>query len=153
MIQKIRFYKDRLRGLLFSYFLGYVGKGLRIDKTAYLSGLTNIRLGDNIFINRGCIIQGGGGVVIGKNTLIAPYVQIYSQDHDKENYEKTISEDVYIGPNCWIGAGVIILKGSHIPHNTIVPAGAIVTRKGIICQGYLSPAVRDSLATILAKNS
>lgn len=131
MIQKIRFYKDLFRGFLFKPFLFYCGKGLRIDKSAFLSGLHNIVLGDNIFINKGCVIQGAGIVIIGDNTLLAPYVQIYSQEHAKEDYKKTIGQPVVIGSNCWIGANVIILKGSHIPDNTIVPAGAIVTRKGI----------------------
>lgn len=154
IIQKIRFIKDLFRGWVFSWFINGTCVGLRIDKSAFLSGLNRICLGDNIFINKGCILQGGGGITIGDNTLIAPYVQIYSQEHDKYDYTKTISEQVDIGKNCWLGANVIVLKGSRIPDDTIVPAGAIVTRKGgIICQGYLLPAVQDSLASILAKNS
>jgi acetyltransferase-like isoleucine patch superfamily enzyme len=151
MIQRIRYFKDWVRGLCFKPFLGTCGKGLRIDKSAFLSGLSNIHLGDNIFINKGCVVQGAGLVFIGSNSLIAPYVQIYSQEHCKEDYKKTISRRIVIGSNCWIGANVIILKGSHIPDNTIVPAGAIVTKGGIICQGYLSTEVQDSLDTILAK--
>ena len=139
MIQKIRYFKDWIRGLCFKPFLGSCGKGLRIDKSAFLSGLGNIVLGNNIFVNKGCVVQGGGIVFIGNNTLLAPYVQIYSQEHDKKNYQVTITDNIIIGKNCWIGAGVIILKGSNILANTIVPAGAIVTRKGIICQASLLP--------------
>jgi maltose O-acetyltransferase len=133
MIQEIRYFKDWLRGLCFKSFLGKYGKGLRIDKSAFLSGLDGIFLGDNIFINKGCVIQGGGGVQIGSNTLIAPYVQIYTEEHDKTDYQKTVWDSVNIGENCWLCANVIILKGSTIPDNTIVPAGAVVTRGGIKC--------------------
>ena len=133
MIQKIRFYKDLYRGWLFGWFIRGTSKRLRVDKTAFLSGLSNIRLGDNIFINKGCVIQGGGGVTIGDNTLLGPYVQIYSEEHDKEDYTKTIREPITIGKNCWLCANVIVLKGSNIPDNTIVPAGAVVIRGGIVC--------------------
>jgi maltose O-acetyltransferase len=113
-------------------FLKKSGKDLRVDKTCFLSGLYNIELGNNIFLNRGCILQGGGGISVGDNTLFAPYVQIYSEEHYKQDYSLTISERVTIGANCWLCANVIVLKGANIPDNTIVPAGAIVTRKGII---------------------
>jgi acetyltransferase-like isoleucine patch superfamily enzyme len=99
-----------------------------VDKTCFLSGLNNIELGNNIFLNRGCVLQGGGGISVGDNTLFAPYVQIYSQEHDKKDYRKTISKKVRIGKNCWLCANVIILKGANIPDNTIVPAGMIVKR-------------------------
>ena len=35
-----------------------------------------------------------------------------------------------IGDNCWIGAGVIILKGTNIGEGSIIGAGCII--KGVI---------------------
>lgn len=35
---------------------------------------------------------------------------------------------VYIGKNCWIGAGVVILPGITIGDNVVIGAGSIVTK-------------------------
>jgi maltose O-acetyltransferase len=119
------FVTDRLRGFLYSLFLRKSGKGLRIAKSAFLSGLSNIEIGDNVYINKGCILIGGGGITIGDNTLLGPYVQIYSEEHNKYDFKKPYQEKIVIGPNCWLCANVIVLKGSIIPEKTIVPAGQI----------------------------
>ena len=35
---------------------------------------------------------------------------------------------VYIGKNCWIGAGVIIVPGITIGDNVVIGAGSVVTK-------------------------
>jgi acetyltransferase-like isoleucine patch superfamily enzyme len=35
---------------------------------------------------------------------------------------------VEIGPDCWIGAGAVIIDGVHLGRGTVVGAGAVVTR-------------------------
>ena len=39
---------------------------------------------------------------------------------------KGVSKPVFIGPNAWIGAGAMVLKGVRVGANSVVGAGAVV---------------------------
>lgn len=69
------------------------------------------------------------GINIGSNTLVAGNVTILSHDHCKrvgDNQPYLI--DTYIGENCFIAMGAIILPGVTIGNQVIVGAGSIVTK-------------------------
>jgi acetyltransferase-like isoleucine patch superfamily enzyme len=72
----------------------------------------------------------GGKIYIGKGALIAPNVGIITTNHDITNeYEAWYEgKDVVIGKNCWIGMNSMILPGVVLGDNTIVGAGAVVTK-------------------------
>lgn len=93
----------------------------------------NIKLGNGVekslILSGNCYYQAINGISIGENTIIAPGVKIISADHEMnqlDSHKKTIP--IEIGKNCWIGANAIILPGVIIGDNTIVAAGAIVTK-------------------------
>ena len=76
-----------------------------------------------------CYIDGRNGIVIGRNTLIAPRVSIISMNHDLNDYTRYREEKpIIIGDNCWIGAGAVITAGVELGDHTVVAAGAVVTR-------------------------
>ena len=95
---------------------------------------TNLRLGDNVFINFNCAIIDTCLVSIGARTLLAPNVSLYSGTHpldpELRNGTKgpefgkpiTIEEDVWICGNVTICAGVTVGRGST------VGAGSVVTK-------------------------
>lgn len=85
-----------------------------------------INIGDNVFINRNCMLVAHKSISIGTGTTIGPNVIIYDHDHDGKG--GFISSPVVIGRNVWIGAGVIILRGCSIGDNSIIAAGSIVTK-------------------------
>ena len=66
--------------------------------------------GEGVFINFGCIILDGGGVHIGRKTLIAPGVHIYTAEHPlnaDERDEWEMCRPVRIG-ECIRGTGTLI---------------------------------------------
>lgn len=94
-----------------------------------------ISIGRNVSINDFVHIWGTGGVSIGDNTLIAAHTVISSQTHDAEAWgkgllyrETHLVARVRIGENVWIGSGAVILPGVDIGDDSIVAAGAVVTR-------------------------
>lgn len=94
------------------------------------SDQNNIKIGENVFINAGCIFLDGGGIEIGDYTLIGPAVQIYTPQHPHDHIERRQpvewAERVVIGRDCWIGGGAIICPGVEIGDRVIVGAGSVV---------------------------
>jgi hypothetical protein len=84
----------------------------------------------HIFHTFGTYFQGyGGKVIIGKGSYIAPNVGLITSNHDVLNLENHVKgEDIVIGEKCWIGMNSVILPGVKLGPNTIVAAGAVVSK-------------------------
>lgn len=90
----------------------------------------NIRLGRGVFINSGCCFQDQGGIEIGDNTLIGQQVVIATLNHDFDPKKRAnmFPKSVKIGKRVWIGAHATICPGVSIGDNSIIGAGAVVTK-------------------------
>lgn len=91
-----------------------------------------IYMGDQVGFNTNCIVSSHENISIGNNVEIGPNVCIYDHDHDIKcdggiKAGKFSTSPVEIGDNTWIGANVVILRGSKIGKNCIIAAGSIVT--------------------------
>lgn len=83
----------------------------------------------NNFQHFGCYFQGKGKIVIGRGTWIAPNVGIITANHDVNDLNNHCEpKDVTIHNDCWIGMNSMILPGVTLGPNTIVGAGAVVTK-------------------------
>ncbi len=98
-----------------------------------------IEIGDNNFFNMNCCITSLEEVKIGDNCSFGPNVMIFDHDH---NYKrKTAKEDefvctpVKIGDNVWVGANVVVLRGTTIGNNCVIGAGTVI--KGNIADSTL----------------
>jgi acetyltransferase-like isoleucine patch superfamily enzyme len=118
-----------------------IGKRVIIYPGVWVTPGCNLVIGNDVNIAKDVIITTGafnrgrvGGVYIGERTLIGYRTQILSANHtippvgepfpvSGDNYKKiTIENDVWIGANCIITAGVTIGEGS------VVAAGSVVTK-------------------------
>ena len=116
----------------------YLGEiiGEEIDKstTVFPPFHTNvgrfIRLGRNVFINHACSFLDLGGITIEDDVMIGPRVNITSENHPVEVSERKtlVPGAVVIKRNAWIGAGATILPGVTVGENSVVAAGAVVTK-------------------------
>jgi maltose O-acetyltransferase len=92
----------------------------------------NIELGEDVYLNAGCVILDSAPVHIGAGVLLGPAVQIYCAEHAKDPTLRRagleIARPVTIGENAWIGGGAIVLAGVTIGARAIVGAGSVVTR-------------------------
>lgn len=69
------------------------------------------------------------GVFIGKDVAIGPGVKIVTNRHNQQDiWTWDDAKPIHIGNRCWIGANAVILPGVCLGENTIVGAGAIVTK-------------------------
>ena len=90
----------------------------------------NITIGKNVFFNTGCSFQDRGGISIGDGSMIGMNVAIATLNHglDLETRNTTFPSPVVIGKNVWIGSNATILPGVTIGDNSVVAAGAVVTK-------------------------
>jgi acetyltransferase-like isoleucine patch superfamily enzyme len=90
----------------------------------------NTKIGKNIFINFDCTFLDLGGIVIEDNVMIAPKVSLLSEGHPVSlNDRQTLTAGkIYIKKNAWIGANATILPGVTIGENSVVAAGAVVSK-------------------------
>lgn len=111
-----------------------IGKFLMIDGPLYLKAekSSNISIGDNCYFNHNCSLTVMDTIEIGNECMFGNNVVIVDHNHLIENnkisgtkYEKA---KVKIGNNVWVGANSVILQGVNIGDNSVVAAGAIVTK-------------------------
>ena len=90
----------------------------------------NLHIGKNVFINSGSMFTDMGGIYLGDNVLIGPNVTIASVNHriDPGQRRHLDLKSVYIHDNAWIGSNVTVTPGVVIGENSIVGAGAVVTK-------------------------
>ncbi|RYZ70472.1 MAG: sugar O-acetyltransferase [Proteobacteria bacterium] len=91
-----------------------------------------IELGNDVFMNFGCIILDCGPVKIGHSVLMGPDVQIYAATHPLDPKLRATgvesSKPITIEDRVWIGGGSIICPGVKIGEGSVIGAGSVVTR-------------------------
>ena len=90
----------------------------------------NIEVGRDVFINQNCTFMDRGGITLEDKVLIAPRVNLITINHviDPKRRRDTESKPIRICKNAWIGANVTITPGVTVGENSVVAAGAIVTK-------------------------
>lgn len=91
----------------------------------------NIEIGENSRIGPKCVLGAKGNIVIGRNVVISREVQLETAGLDLNvgpPYTRHVSKPIYIGDNCWLGSGVIVLAGVSIGANSIIGAGTVITK-------------------------
>lgn len=113
----------------------YISKNVFIGRGSILSCKNgDIILERNVNIGFNSEIFSGSKVTIGENTLIAAYVYIIGGGHDYSRVDIPITEQekisygIKIERNCWIGAGVKVFDNVTIGEDTIIGAGAVVSK-------------------------
>jgi acetyltransferase-like isoleucine patch superfamily enzyme len=114
------------------------GKNVRFypwDEFSY----DTIKIGTNVKISNGAKFSASNSyLVIKDNVMFGPDVIIMAGDHNTSVIGEFMinvkfknphnDAPIIIEEDCWIGAGVIILKGVTIGRGSIIGAGSIVTR-------------------------
>ena len=101
-------------------------------------------IGDKCFFNQNVSITCKKKVVIGDRCQIANNVVIVDQDHaGSENWGSYVETPVTIGNDVWIGANVVIMRGTTIGDKAVIGAGSIV--KGDIPAGKVFYQKRETM--------
>ncbi len=114
---------DRARSLGF-------GEGSSIYADSYVYG--DVTVGPGTWIGPFTLLDGSGGLRIGRGCDVSAGVQIYTHDtvHRvlSEGRSPTTHAEVVIGDYCHLGAGAIIAKGVTIGDHSVIGAASFVNR-------------------------
>jgi acetyltransferase-like isoleucine patch superfamily enzyme len=92
----------------------------------------NLRIGDKVVFGRSSTINCYLDVEIGATTIVADWVYVCDFDHVYDDILVPIKDQgivktpVRIGPDCWVGTKVTVLRGSTIGHGSVLAAHAVV---------------------------
>jgi len=108
-------------------FLGF-GRGASIYDSSLVLG--DVVVGEETWIGPFTVLDGRGGLVIGKFCSISAGVQLYS--HDTVKWALTggkapeVRQPTRIGDYCYIGPMVIVSKGVTVGHHSVIGANSFV---------------------------
>ena len=124
--------QEPLRRVLLAQLLGAVGDGTVLRPPLYVDYGSNLRIGARTFVNFGLVALDVAAITIGDDVQIGPNVQLLTPTHPVEPEPRRdkweAARPITIGDNVWLGGGVIVLPGVNIGANTVVGAGAVVTK-------------------------
>ena len=112
--------------------LGQLGNGTQIKSPFSCDYGVHISIGNNGFVNYGCVFLDCNLITIGDDAQIGPGVHIYTALHPVEaRIRRTgleVAKPVSIGHNVWLGGNCIVCPGVTIGDNSVIGAGSVVVR-------------------------
>ncbi len=118
---------------------------LRCDYGSYL------HVGARTFVNFGLVALDAAPITIGDDVQVGPNVQLLTPTHPidaelrRDKWEA--AEPIRVGHNVWLGGGAIVLPGVTIGEDTVVGAGAVVTKDlppGVVAVGNPARIIREA---------
>lgn len=135
---KLRFignFLDSIRMILLKFAGASIGKNSVVGANVLIINPKNLIIGNNSTIGSNSEIFNYKKVVIGDNVDIGTQFYVNTNNHKIDNpnlplaYQGTISDEIVIGSDIWIGARVIILFGGKIQNRVVIGAGTIITKE------------------------
>ena len=100
-----------------------------IHRNVDLRSPYRIRVGKHTTINKRCVLDGRGELIIGNNVDIAQDSYIWTEQHDYNSpYYQAVIKNVEIEDYVWIASRATILPGVKIGRGAVVACGAVVTK-------------------------
>ncbi len=121
----------RFRGWLYSFGMRKCGRRLEVAHDVVLTAIETLELGDGVYLANGCVVLGGGPILIGDNVIFGPLCLLASSNHtfNGTNFKGPgTTGAIVIEANSWVGGHSTLLIGTHIRAASVVGAGSVCNR-------------------------
>jgi maltose O-acetyltransferase len=137
------------RDVLLRRMLRHVGEGV-VVRPPFFCEYGAIRIGDGTFINVDAVMLDVMPITIGAACQIGARVQLLTASHPLDPEPRRIGweygQSITIADNVWLGGGSIVCPGVSIGEDTVVGAGAVVSRDlpaGVVAAGVPARVLRE----------
>ncbi len=118
----------RFRRILAGHVFGRCGTNFKAFPHVRLSFGYNLDVGDNVVIHRHVLLDDRGGIEIGDGSSVSDFANVYSHTHDIADGRIVETPKTVIGRGARITYHATILAGVHVADDSMVGAGAILTK-------------------------
>jgi maltose O-acetyltransferase len=137
------------RDVMLRQTLQHVGEGVVI-RPPFHCEYGAISIGDRTFVNVEAVMLDVAPIEIGAACQIATKVQLLTAAHPIDPEPRRLgweyAEPITLADNVWLGGGAIVCPGVTIGQDTVVGAGAVVTRDlpaGVVAAGVPARILRE----------
>jgi maltose O-acetyltransferase len=130
--------------------LGATGDRLRVEPPFRCDYGSNVHVGDDVYLNVGCVFLDVRRVTLGDSCLLGPGVHVYTATHPLDPAERAsgleYGEPVALGDDVWVGGQAVVTPGVTVGDAAVVGAGAVVTDDvpaGVVVAGNPARVVRE----------
>jgi len=112
----------------------FLGNRCALFDDVIISGVGELRIGDDTTIGHNCVLVPRERIEIGRNCMLAAFCYVLDVDHEFDDTDVPIPQQglrikpVIIGDDVWVGAHTIILRGVQIGNGAVIGANSVVTR-------------------------
>lgn len=127
-----------LRSIFLSFNGAKIGEHSVIHECSIINsrinGYKNLQMGHHCFIGNECMLDIANKITMGNHVTLSPRVNIIThtnvgyKDHPLQKHIPKEFNPVVLKDGCFIGANATILSGLTIGKQSIVAAGAVVTK-------------------------
>jgi acetyltransferase-like isoleucine patch superfamily enzyme len=125
--------RSRTRIDVFPFNNFELGKGSVIEDFATINnGVGDVIIGDRTFIGMSNVIIGpvkmGNDIMLAQNIVVSGLNHGYEDVNVPPSQQKVICKQINIADDVWIGANCVITAGVSIGKHSIIGAGSVVTK-------------------------
>ena len=109
--------------------LGYeIAPDAAVHMGCFVTG-DRVTIGSRSVVNRGCYLDGRGGLTLGADVSVSPECYLLTMTHDvRDPTFPAYGDPVTLEDRAWLGARAVVMPGKTVGRGGVVGAGAIVTK-------------------------
>ena len=135
---------------IYASILGSFGETSFIEAPLFIDYGTYFHVGEDCFLNTGCVVLDCAPITFGDRVQCGPGVQLLAADHPREPARRAADEElarpITIGSDVWLGAGAIVCPGVTVGDGTVIGAGSVVVKDvpaGVVAAGNPCRVIRE----------
>lgn len=120
------------------------GERILVGKNVQISNRANLHVGSDVMLTANIFISCAAPVTIGDRVMIGPGTIIHATSHHLDS-KRPFHKPITIEENVWIAASVTITCGVRIGHDSVIAAGAVVTKDippGVVAAGVPARVIK-----------